>query len=155
MSDDKFPALFGVDHPCGRCKGASALLLLCHPGCPERSRRDRRAAAFVASPLCHPACPERSRRDRSGPIFSSAPPFGASGREVEGSRQYPSTKRWRVGSGASAPSVSAVFWRTPFYFAVNCRSGIPATMPEPNPSTRIPAGPPAATNVPSEKSAQW
>jgi hypothetical protein len=23
--------------------------------------------------ICHPACPERSRRDRSGPIFSSAP----------------------------------------------------------------------------------
>jgi len=128
-------------------KGGSALLRLCHPACPERSRRDWRAATFAASPPCHPACPERNRRDRSGPIFSSAPPSGASGRAarfvrpvrfagVEGSWQYSSTKRWRVGRRwvCSSPAVSsrpqrsdllfrAAFWR------VGPRSGGIAALP--------------------------
>jgi hypothetical protein len=80
-----FPALFRVAqpginarrhrrvaYPCGFdfSKGGTTLLRLCHPVCPEHSRRDRRAATFSAISLCHP--------DHSGSIFSSAPPFDAS-----------------------------------------------------------------------------
>jgi hypothetical protein len=71
----------------------------------ERRPPDRRVCprhgvcAWVLgfSPFCEPVSPRRPRHhsrhtnnchpDRSGPIFSFAPPVGASGRAVEGSRQ--------------------------------------------------------------------
>ena len=60
----------------------------CHPACPEL-RRDRSAAPFAARSggiAAQSLYLTQSRHpERSGPIFSSAPPYGASGRAVEGS----------------------------------------------------------------------
>jgi hypothetical protein len=49
--------------------------------CPEPSEGLRRLLgfAFDFSPLCHPACPDRSRRDRSTPLVSRVPFTGTAG----------------------------------------------------------------------------
>ena len=96
-----------------RISSSSAPLLLslphtCHPACPERGRRDRRPAPFAGRSGQIAAKPPRlayfglrrlaaaftasaptqklsSRSRKAGPDLSFAPPYGASGRVVEGS----------------------------------------------------------------------
>jgi hypothetical protein len=84
----------------------------------------------LTSKICHPACPERSRRDRSGPIFSSAPNCSASGRGVEGSLRHrrPHPCRFALCKGGSRGSFfrgSEIHLGSPF----SRMASLPSPMP--------------------------
>ena len=120
--------------------------------------------------LCHPACLERSRRDRSGPIFSSAPPCGASPSPVipTGATAPSAVAEWR--DRGTIPPRRDGQWAAehPRLLRPLCSGACGIQLrgellqwyprqrcvrPIQSPEFR-PARPPA-TNVPSEKSGQW